>query len=101
MTACLPTLTTLSTEATTEILPIADTAATSDPIEVTDKTLFCLKGTDDVIPRMAIVEVLMIGDGSHLVPVAKMTKRDPALLLFGPGTYRFRRSEGEVGLFSA
>ncbi|HEV7344547.1 MAG TPA: hypothetical protein VGN60_02825 [Devosia sp.] len=85
--------------ATIEILPVASTDATSDDIAVTDRLLVCLKAADETIPKDALVKVLMVGGEGIATIVDELHHLAVSGIAFGPGTYRFKRTSGAVGVF--
>lgn len=92
------------------ILSVSTTAATSNDVTVSSATTFGLKGnsgptvlTPNNIALAASVDIQLKDDaGQYWYMDTLHTKNKPALIIYGPGTYRFVRSANSqpVGVFS-
>lgn len=82
----------------TQILAANNTAADSSDIVITGNTTVCLKDGDNgnIIAGNVVIISLKDDSGSY-VRVGELSSTKPALVISGPGTYRFSRLAGGIG----
>lgn len=88
--------------AITEILPIADTAASSDEVVIAagESVGFCLKGVDG--PHARVVVEAKDDDGLYWPIGEELTSNHPSANINLPATLRLRRiAGGTCGVFRA
>lgn len=82
----------------TQLLATGSTAASSSPLTVTAPVTISLKG---LTGADADVNIELQDDAGAYVQVGELTSSQPATLITAPGTYRFSRTAGTCGVFSA
>lgn len=87
----------------TQILAVGTTAADSADVVVTTPVTVCLKdAAGPYVASGAHVNVSLKDDAGQYFIVDQMTNGKPAIVISGPGTYRFSRLAGVgCGVFSA
>lgn len=87
----------------TELLPIAGTAANSGDVVLADgeSAILGLKDADGKgISRGGQMAVFLKADNNQYVQIDSINRSKPAIVVYGPATYRLTRREGvPVGAF--
>lgn len=86
-----------------QILAVGDTATDSPDVVVTsDGLTVALKGAAGPhVDSSASVSILLKDDAGEYFQIDVLDRFQPALFISAPGTYRFRRTDGNCGVFSA
>jgi len=82
----------------TLILATGSTVASSSPLTVTSAIAVSLKG---VTGADADVNIELQDDAGSYVQVGELNSSQPATMIVAPGVYRFTRTAGTCGVFSA
>jgi len=85
-----------------ELLAIGSGPANSADVTVDEgeQLTVCLKDTAGPKVHSGRVEVQLKDDDAEYFTIATLNNVDLAIVLVGPGVYRFRRSVGACGVFS-